>query len=288
MGASNFPHYIGLTLFSILCLIDSDVNRPYFLYRVKKSLLDVHGASKKDTFGFGHFRNKSILRKGSNPLTLWIRNRPESKYGMKVEEVHMMSESARRSNFKDTISPYLEVLLQLSLWRTRNGRDAAELMRKAMAEAYRSWDESMPEESCNIWLNEILTRRFFDGFQHSHPHVPIFGNKNDETIVRNNPLFETAATNSELQPFATGGPDEDVNYFKAIASLPAMCRPVMILSYLEGHSKKENADLPGDQSRATKQFFYRGRKFIQEELFAHLMGKDSPDIFADRGKVQKR
>lgn len=199
----------------------------------------------------------------------------------------MMSESARRSNFKDTISPYLEVLLQLSLWLTRNGRDAADLMRKAMAEAYRSWDESMPEESCNILLNEILTRRFFDGCQHSHPHVSISGDKIDETIVRNNPLFETVAINAQLQPFATGGSDEDVNYFKAIAGLPAMCRPLMILSHLEGRSKKENGDLAGDQSQATESFLYRGRKFIQEELFAYLMGKDSPDIFADRGKVQR-
>ena len=48
-----------------------------------------------------------------------------------------MSESAKRLDFKDKILPHLEVLLQFSLWLTKNGRDATRLMCEAMAEAYR-------------------------------------------------------------------------------------------------------------------------------------------------------
>jgi DNA-directed RNA polymerase specialized sigma24 family protein len=92
---------------------------------------------------------------------------------MKFKELCMMSEGEKRLDFKDRVSPYLEVLLQFSLWLTKNGRDAAQLMREAMAEAYRSWDVLMPDECCKMWLHKILSRRFFDGFhQHMRPLVP--------------------------------------------------------------------------------------------------------------------
>jgi len=87
-----------------------------------------------------------------------VPKKPKSKYDMKVEVLRMISESAKRLEFKDKTLPSLEVLLQYSLWLTKNGREAARLMREVMAEAYWRWDESMSEESFKIWLHEILTK----------------------------------------------------------------------------------------------------------------------------------
>ena len=80
----------------------------------------------------------------------------------------------------------------------------------------------------------------------------------------------------------TGEFDEDVNYFTAIASLPAVFRSAMILSYLEGFSYREIANLAGVQPHAIESLLNRGREFLREELFAHLMGSDSLETVADR------
>jgi RNA polymerase sigma-70 factor (ECF subfamily) len=201
---------------------------------------------------------------------------------MKSEKLSMISESAKRQGFKDNILPDLEVLLQFSLALTRNGRDAAELMRDAMEEAYRVWDETMPEENCRMWLHKILTRRFFEGFlQHARPNAPISGANIDKSLIKNR-IWPTTATGTRQKSQPTGKSDEDVNYFKAIAGLPAMYRSAMILSYLEGFSNGEIAELAGVRPRAIESVLDRGRRFIREELFAHLMGDDGPDMVVAR------
>jgi RNA polymerase sigma-70 factor, ECF subfamily len=206
---------------------------------------------------------------------------------MKGEEIIMRSDSVKRQNFRDSILPELEVFLQFSLWLTKNGRDAAELMREAMVEAYRSWDESMPEESCKMWLYRILTRRFFGGTQnHTRPLVPIFDDNDDnidESLVKNDRLFIVATTNARLQSWLTGESDEEINYFEAVASLPAMCRSAMILSYVEGFTNKEIADLAGVHPHAVESILDRGRKFMREELFAYFMDNDGSDMVAVQG-----
>jgi len=52
----------------------------------------------------------------------------------------MISENSKRTEFKEEVSPHLEVLLRISLWLTRNGDDATRLMHRTLAEAYRLWD----------------------------------------------------------------------------------------------------------------------------------------------------
>ena len=57
----------------------------------------------------------------------------------------------------------------------------------------------------------------------------------------------------------------------------------MILSYLEGFSNREIADLAGVQPQAIESLLNRGRGLLREELFAHLMDEDdSLDTAADR------
>jgi len=194
-----------------------------------------------------------------------------------------MSESAKRSDFKNKMSPHLEDLLEFSLWLTRNGRGATRLMREAMAEAYRLWDESLPKEDCNMRLHRIMIRRFFASFeQHKRPQGLISADNVDDSLVENNRLFSAMTANARQRPWPTGEYDEDADYLEAIAGLPAVCRSAMILSYLEGFSNKEIADLAGGQLHTVEAMLSRGRRFIQKELFAHLMDNGSFVMVADR------
>lgn len=198
----------------------------------------------------------------------------------------MMSECAKKIDFKGKIVPHLEILLQCSLWLTMNGHAAARLMRETITEAYRSWDESISEASCGILLYKILFRRFFNGFQkHTRPHVRVKGDNIDKSPVKSNRLFPATTTNTARKSFLSGESDEDIEYLRAVADLPAVIRSAMILSYLEGFAPREISDLAGVQPHAIEALLNRGRGFIQEELFTYLIGNS---IFNPTARVVRR
>jgi RNA polymerase sigma factor (sigma-70 family) len=207
---------------------------------------------------------------------------------MKVEELSMTVEGAKRSNFKDKISPHLEDLLQFSLRLTTNGRDAARLVREAVAELYQSWDESLQEEICDIRLHKILTGRLFKSkSKHARPPVLISGDNTDKSFrVSYRPSHPPIAKTHRQKRLTRKG-NEDVNYFKAFVKLPTAFRSAIILSYLEGFSSKEIAKLAGVQTHAIELLLSRGRELLQEELFAYLIGNGGLAITANLKGVPK-
>jgi len=195
----------------------------------------------------------------------------------------MLGENEKWMNFKERILLDLEVLLQFSLQLTMNGRDAVGLLRGAMMEAYLSWDESLTEGNSGILLQKILTTRFLNGFpEHARPLVPISGDNIDENLDENNRHSPTTTADPQWQTWPANGSDEDLHYLEAIAGLPAMFRSTVILSYLEGFSDLEIAGLADVPPRAVESSLSRGRRFIREELFSHLMGIDGFDTVAER------
>lgn len=199
-----------------------------------------------------------------------------------------MSQVIDRKTFKAEVLPNIEPLLQVSLWLTRNGLDASTLMREALAEAYRTWNVEVPKESCSVWLRKILIKRFFVGYQRHVRLIPpgvstVYGIPVEECL-KTYPM----TTQAQLQSWRTSGSDDDSGYFEAIAGLPAVCRSAMILSYLEGFSNKEIADLGGVNPHTIESALSQGRSFIREELFEHLMGSVNPNSGADRKAALSR
>ncbi len=195
----------------------------------------------------------------------------------------MTSENAKRSNFKDKVLPGLEFLLQLSLCLTKNGRDAIGLMREAMAEAYWSWDESISEASCKMWLHTILTRRYFNGFKRrAHPLDRDPGENIDKSLVENDRLCPTTTINAREDTFLTGESKEESGLIDAFAGLPLKFRNAMILSYLEGFSNRQIANLAGVQPHAIESLLNRGREYLRKDLFAYLISHKSFDTTMDR------
>ena len=195
----------------------------------------------------------------------------------------MKNDGTQRPDFKSTITPHLELLLQYSLRLTKNGLDATRLLREALIEASLSFDESPPERHWDMRLQEILTRRFLNG-QHepSEPTIQIQPDNIDESLVKDNLLIPVASDTDQKQLWLTAGSDSDERYLNAIAGLPAVCRSAMILSYLEGFSTTEIADLSGVQPQAIESLLGRGRGFIREQLFLHLMGDDQTETSEGR------
>jgi DNA-directed RNA polymerase specialized sigma24 family protein len=159
----------------------------------------------------------------------------------------IQTEKENWSDFKGKILPNLEALLHFALGLTVNGRDAVELLRESLTEAYQSWDTLPAGEDCKLQLQDIMTRRF-SGSGRRHVSPPV----------------------SEAEYGA--------EYSDAIAGLPDVFRSAMILSYLEGFSNSAIAGLAGVPPHAIDTLLARGREIIREELLAYLMGNNGSRV----------
>lgn len=189
----------------------------------------------------------------------------------------MTDESAKRADFNDRIVPRLDVLVQISLSLTKNGRDANRLMRGAIAEAYGSWDESTPAESCDLWIYDIMTKRYQNGFQsHTILPVPTFDGKGDDTLAKNGRLLAVPPIDGPPNSSVADKSHKRVNFLNAITSLPTVLKYPMILSYIEGSSFTKIATMAGVRPHKIKSLLFRGCGIVRNELFAVLLDNRIP------------
>jgi DNA-directed RNA polymerase specialized sigma24 family protein len=195
----------------------------------------------------------------------------------------MVNDGSHIFDFKAIISPHLVPLLQYALMLTKNGLYATSLVREALTEASQSFNESLPERHWDMRVQGILTRRFLQGKQeHLSPIVQIHPELNNEVPARDNVLFPVVSDTEYNQLRPTAGPVSDESYFTAIASMPAVCRSAMILSYLEGFSVEVIAGLSGAQPKVIEPLVGRGRRFLDEQLFLHLVDDESAEASEKR------
>ncbi len=192
-----------------------------------------------------------------------------------------MNESANRLDFKIKVSPHLDILLQLSLSLTGNGRDSLKLLRDAIAEATPSWGNWAIEESLNIRLYEIVTRRYFK-------NVRPFARPLD-AIVRGEGRLVWSSANGTPSAAPNGTADHSstsgeliglTNFFRAIVGLSAPLRSTMLLSFIEGFSNSEIARLVGVQPHEIETSLIRGCGLLHDEIFALLMGDHDAGMMA--------
>ncbi len=180
------------------------------------------------------------------------------------------TEKEKWSDFKERILPHLEALLRFSLRLTVNGRDAVDLLRESLTEAYQSWTTMSTGESCRSHLQDIMTRRSFGGGRRRvHRLVP--APDDGESFVAGKRLVPGTAGDSRRKSSPASDTESDTEYSDAIAGLPEVFRLAMILSYLEGFSNTEIAGLAGVPPHAIDTLLERGREIIREELFSYLM-----------------
>ena len=210
-------------------------------------------------------REKIIICKAILPAILLI-PKTESLCDTNSEERNMKSNSAlKRLNFKDEILPDFEALLQFSLWLIKMGRQSAVLMREAMAEACRSCHDSVPEECCKQWLEEIVPKSLFGGLRHrAHSLIPIAHGNVDTSLEKYNRLISGRK-----------------------ASLPAACQFAIILSYLEGFSEEEIANLVSAQPHAIESLLNRSREMLREEYFEFLRDNGRTCTGSDQAKASR-
>ncbi|MBU0985152.1 MAG: sigma-70 family RNA polymerase sigma factor [candidate division Zixibacteria bacterium] len=178
-------------------------------------------------------------------------------------------ELAKRRAFDKEALPHMDALYRTALRMTKNSQDAEDLVQEAFVKAYRFWDKFESGSNCRAWLFKIMTNIFINDYR-SKSRTPVSVNVDD---IDDNFLYGQLADlgpgdNPERQLFAKVF-DDDVK--KAIEELPDDFRMVVVLSFLEGFSYQEIADIADLQLGTVKSRLHRGRKLLQKQLYDYAI-----------------
>lgn len=178
-------------------------------------------------------------------------------------------EVQKRKAFELEALPHMDALYRTALRMTKNQNDAEDLVQEAYVKAYRFWDKFEPGSNCRAWLFKIMTNIFINDYR-SKSRTPVSVNVDD---IDDNFLYGQLANlgpedNPERRLFAKIF-DDDIK--KAIEELPDDFRLVVVLSFLEGFSYQEIADIADLQLGTVKSRLHRGRKLLQKQLFDYAI-----------------
>ncbi len=175
----------------------------------------------------------------------------------------------KRKSFEAEALPHMEALYRTALRMTKNQNDAEDLVQEAYVKAYRFWDRFEPGSNCRAWLFKIMTNIFINEYR-SKSRSPMAVNVDE---IDDNFLYgQLAAGEPEATPeqelFAKVF-DDDIK--KAIENLPEDFRLVVVLSFLQGFSYQEIAEIMDLQLGTVKSRLHRGRKLLQKALLDYAV-----------------
>ena len=175
----------------------------------------------------------------------------------------------KRKGFEKEALPHMDALFRTALRMTKNDKDAEDLVQEAMVKAYRFWDKFEPGSNCRAWLFKIMTNIFINEYR-SKSRSPMAVNVDevDDNFLLGQLASGVNVEDPEKQLFAKVF-DDDVK--KAIENLPDDFRLVIVLSFLEGFSYQEIAEIADLQLGTVKSRLHRGRKLLQKELYDYAV-----------------
>jgi RNA polymerase sigma-70 factor (ECF subfamily) len=179
------------------------------------------------------------------------------------------AENEKRKAFEVEALPHMDALYRTALRMTKNENDAQDLVQEAYVKAYRFWDKFELGSNCRAWLFKIMTNIFINDYR-SKSRSPMAVNVDeiDDNFLYGQLAAPGRETNPEQEMFAKIF-DDDVK--KAIEELPDDFRLVVILSFLEGFSYQEIAEIADLQLGTVKSRLHRGRKLLQKRLFDYAI-----------------
>jgi len=178
--------------------------------------------------------------------------------------------SIRREIFEAEAIPHMDVLLRTALRLTKNKNDAEDLVQETFVKAYRFWDKFETGSNCRAWLFKIMTNIFINNYR-SKTRSPLTANIDE---IDDNYIYSRLANDGhtsvdpERELFAKIF-DSDVRV--AIENLPDDFRLVAVLSFLEGFSYQEIANIADLQLGTVKSRLHRGRKLLQTQLYDYAV-----------------
>ncbi len=175
----------------------------------------------------------------------------------------------KRERFESEALIHLDSLHRTALRMTRNEGEAEDLVQETFLKAYRFWDKFEEGSNCRAWLFKIMTNIFINNYRAKSrtPQVVDLQEVDDDFLFGQ--LAALGPSENPEQHFFAKVFDDDVK--KAIEELPDDFRMVVVLSFLEGFSYQEIAEIAGLQIGTVKSRLHRGRKLLQKSLWEYAV-----------------
>jgi RNA polymerase sigma-70 factor, ECF subfamily len=175
----------------------------------------------------------------------------------------MRPKTERRARFEAETFPHLEALSRTAFWLTGDEAEGDSLVCETFAAAYRLWDVTVSTADVKTSLFKILTR-LFGGSCRNHIRRP------DIVASANDDGRSSAAAFEELKGSLRRN-ELNGDFHAAISGLPASIRIVFVLSFLEGFSYRQIAEIAVVESAEVRARLYQGRNLIQRDLYERIL-----------------
>jgi len=178
-------------------------------------------------------------------------------------------EKRKKERFEAEAMIHLDALFRTALRMTKNENDADDLVQDTFMKAFRFWDKFEEGSNCRAWLFKIMTNIFINDYRAKSraPQVVDLEDVDDDFLFGQ--LSALGPSENPETHFFAKVFDDDVK--EAIDELPEDFRLVVVLSFLEGFSYQEIADITGLQIGTVKSRLHRGRKLLQKELWQYAV-----------------
>jgi len=178
-------------------------------------------------------------------------------------------EKNKKQRFEAEALIHLDALHRTALRMTKNEGDADDLVQDTFMKAYRFWDKFEEGSNCRAWLFKIMTNLFINNYRAKArtPQVVDLQDVDDDFLFGQ--LSALGPADNPEKHFFAKVFDDDVK--EAIDELPDDFKIVVVLSFLEGFSYQEIADITNLQIGTVKSRLHRGRKLLQKSLWQYAV-----------------
>jgi RNA polymerase sigma-70 factor (ECF subfamily) len=178
-------------------------------------------------------------------------------------------DNEKKQRFEAEALVHLNTLHRTALRMTKNEGDADDLVQDTYMKAYRFWDKFEEGSNCRAWLFKIMTNLFINNYRAKSrsPQIVDLEDVDDDFLFGH--LSALGPAENPEKFFFDKVFDDDVK--AAIDELPDDFKMVIVLSFLEGFSYQEIADISGLQIGTVKSRLHRGRKLLQKSLWKYAL-----------------
>jgi RNA polymerase sigma-70 factor (ECF subfamily) len=190
-------------------------------------------------------------------------------------------ETQRKREFEELTSPHFGALYRFAVQKVRDAHQAEDLVQEVCLKAYRGFDHFERGTNYRAWLFRILSNTILD-LQRKASKKPI--EVDLDTGRSRFPLNIVAEHHHLLDPerqLMTASLAHEVR--RAIADLPPEWQAIVLLSFVEGFSYKEIADILGCPIGTVMSRLYRARQSLRQRLERQLHGEDDAGPQPSRG-----
>lgn len=172
------------------------------------------------------------------------------------------------ASFRQEALVHMSSLYQAARYMTRDDAAAEDLVQDTLLKAHRFWHRYKEGTNCKAWLFRIQTNTFLNGTRKKSKAMTLI--EDADTDAATDGLYEQSSFyGSPETRYLQGAMPEVIQ--EALEALPESFRIPVVLADLQDFSYKEIAEIIGCPVGTVMSRLFRGRKRLQEALFAHAV-----------------